>query len=107
MSKEKLTERKIPRGIDEQGKVTRKKNSASKEKLTKRRFERIESSRQKLEKLVAKADGGSTLVFDSWTRREGDGKQELKESIYGESHTFETLMMSKVQSKFGSAPQRR
>ena len=44
-SKEKLTERKINRGIDEQGKVIRKKNSASKEKLTKRRFERIESSR--------------------------------------------------------------
>ena len=31
---------------------------------------------QQIEKLVAKADGGSTLVFDLW--REGDGKQELK-----------------------------
>ena len=92
MSKEKLTERKIPRGIesiDEQGKVTRKKNSASKEKLTKRRFERIESSRQKLEKLVAKADGGSTFVFDSW--KEGDGKQELKLYLRNQSTVRVTL----------------
>ena len=31
---------------------------------------------QQIEKLVSKADGGGTLVFDLWM--EGDGKQELK-----------------------------
>ena len=31
---------------------------------------------QQIERLIAKADGGSTLVFDLW--REGECKQELK-----------------------------
>ena len=135
---------------------------------------------QQIEKLISKADGGSTLVFDLWM--EGDGTQELKlylrklvpimeclisderfaghqylsfelrerdgfrmfgpangslwwqinqesvgsdrvllglvtfidesynkknlscESIYGERHTCEILMMTKVQSKDCSAP---